>query len=233
MANLDRQNGGPEQRRRSHEELRDLLPAYVADLALGAGPPAHNAELAAHLAECAECREEVDELAELLREAAAGSLPQASSYPPLALGFLRARPAAPCALDQLGRIVVRFSAALLEQIRPAALPALARSTERRGAQLYQYDHARFAPADPPQPATLTISVFGVGPGPDTVEVVVRVGVVGRRATDLAGSEVTLAVGERVRRGSTDRFGYVTFPDIATADLPMLQVTVAPTGGQSA
>lgn len=226
------QSGHVPLRRLAHDELRDLLPAYVADLALRTDQPPLHAEIAAHLRECAACREEVEELTELLREAAAGVLPQAPAYPAFTLDFLHPRDASPWSLDALGRLVVRFSASLLDQIRPAALPVLSRSLDRRGPQLYQYDHARFAPVEPPQPASLTISVFGIGPGPDTVEVVVRVGVAGRRATDLAGSEVTLAVGESERRGRTDKFGYVTFPGILAADLPRLQVTVAPMGGQS-
>lgn len=231
MDNHDRQTDNrPEL---SHDELRAQLPMYVADLVLRNALPAQYDRLVAHLGECAGCRAEAEELAELLRDAAAGTLPQAPSYPPLNLDFLRNRASLPWSLDDLGRLVVRFSAALLEQIRPAALPALARSTGRRGAQLYQYEQARFAPAESRQPASLTISVFGVGATPEAVEVVVRVGVAGRRATDLAGSEVILAVGPDERRGLTDKFGYASFPDIPAAELPNLQVVVAPMGDRPA
>lgn len=233
MENQDLETNQPAQPELSHDEVRALLPAYIADVVLRNAPPAQHEAIAAHLRGCESCRAEAEELAGLLRDAAAGTLPQAPSYPPLNLDFLRNRASLPWSLDDLGCIVVRFSAALLEQIRPPALPALARSSDRRGVQLYQYEQARFAPAESAQPASLTISVFGVGASPDRVEVVVRVGVPGRRATDLAGSEVTLVVGDDERHGRTDKFGYVSFPDIPTAELPQLLVSVAPMGDRSA
>jgi hypothetical protein len=211
----------------SHSQIRAMLPAYVSDLVLRSSGLAEHRALIAHLRSCAACRQEVYELSELLRATAAGELPQVP--PGLSrprLDFLRSSPGRPWERDDSGRLTVRFTAALLEQIRMAPLAGAVRATERAMATtpLYQYDQAQH---EDPQPHTpMTISIFGLGTDPATVDLVVRVGVAGR-GVDLSGSEVILTSGQLERHEHTDRFGYVYFKALPAESLPNIQVAILP------
>jgi anti-sigma factor RsiW len=242
MANQDHNPQGEQQETLTHDQARALLPAYVSDMVLRTGRPELAAQVERHIRSCEACAAEAAELADLLHEAASGELPSAPDYPPFSLDFLRRKrreepppPSShPWSLDDLGRLVVSFSHALLGQIRTPVAATMLRSGERRtaGPPLYQYDQAKFSdPAAPPQPP-LTISVFGVGADPALIDVVVRVGAAGRRAADLSGSEVTLTLGSEVRQAQTDRLGYAYFRNLPANVLEGMEVTVAATAGRS-
>lgn len=211
----------------AHDELRQQIPAYVSDLVLGRALVAH-AALSAHLPGCAACRAEVDELAQLLRDAAATDLPAATTYAELSLDFLRpARPppAGPWLVDTLGRLVISFSPALLEQIRPRGLRTAARSSAAR-TRLYQYEQVRFETVERRQAHAVKVDVFELGQSPSSLELVVHVPRPDRRPSDLAGSRVTLRGPVDERQQLTDRYGDTTFHGLSLADLPHIELLIA-------
>jgi hypothetical protein len=106
---------------------RDMLPAYATSLTLGV---ALQADLAAHLASCPTCRAELDELAELTRVAYIGQIEPSHDYPQPDLSFLdrpQPRPADhPSLLDDLGRLIIVFTEALLTTIHKPSFAGAAR-----------------------------------------------------------------------------------------------------------
>lgn len=228
MPNSDRPELEQTDQLLAHDELRAQIPGFVSDLVLRTAPPVAYRQLSEHLRVCAACRAEVAELSALLREAVAGELNPPPSYPPPRLTFLHTAPAPPWLRDALGRLTVSFSQPLLDQIRLPPARGTVRSAERRTAPspLYQYEQSKFEPADAQPVTPLTISVFGLGTEPGTVDVVVRVGVAGK-GVDLAGSEVILTMGQVERQERTDKFGYVYFRGLSAELLPNLQIAIVP------
>jgi Putative zinc-finger len=211
-----------------HDDLRRLIPAYVSALALGTVDPTEHTPLIAHLRSCAACREEVAELVSLLREAASCELPAVPTYPSFKLDFLRGAgpaPDRPWLVDDVGRLVISFSATLLDQLRPMVAGGMARS---QGALTprYQYEQRSFEQGDARQALPVVATFFGAGPNPTTLELVVHVPLPGRRPSQLAGSGVTLRGPQGEVALVTDRFGDATFSALPVADLPHIQLLIS-------
>lgn len=103
---------------------RDIFPAYATSTALGAAP---QADLVAYLANCPTCRAELDELVELARVAYIGQIEPSHDYPQPNLSFLgqpQPRPVdQPSLLDDLGRLIIVFTEALLTTLHKPSLAA--------------------------------------------------------------------------------------------------------------
>lgn len=209
-----------------HETFRERLPEYATTLVLG-GPGERSApDIAAHVAGCATCRDELEELLALTHAAYAGEIAPATTYPVPDLSFLPrstpmfvpevSPPRREWWIDEARRLVVQFSQALLDLLRP---PTLAGAT--RGRLLYHYTQAPGTVAD----LDLTIEVFLEGSDPALARVSVCVEASGRDPLDQAGAVVTLHAVGLSRSGVTDETGGVDFATVPLAALPDLRVTV--------
>jgi hypothetical protein len=195
---------------------RDMFPAYATSAALGAAP---QADLAAHLASCPTCRVELDELAELTRVAYIGQIEPSHDYPQPDLSFLgqpQSRPAdQPSLLDDLGRLIIVFTEALLTTLHKPSLAGAA-----RGELMYRY-------VQEPGPLRVTIEVYAESEASMTGRVQVNVDIDSRDPFEQQGTQVVLRAGEEAWQGQTDQTGYVDFTPVPLSSLPGLRVEVTP------
>src|SRR5215216_4904657 len=127
--------------RLSHQEVRDQLHAYAFATLMEDAPEARYPEVAAHLARCAECRADLDELLDMTRAAAMtvgepvsrASAPDLSRLPRPWMKVTNTGP--PWLIDQLGRLWLEFSEALLQSWQPSPVLGTA-----RGDLLYEYHY---------------------------------------------------------------------------------------------
>src|ERR1044071_6688824 len=123
----------------SHEEIGDLLHAYAHEVLMGGGPEERFPAVAAHLAQCAACRAELDELLEVTRAVYSADEAPVSSYPGPDLSRLP-RPwqkqndtDRPWFIDRFRRLWLEFSQPLLQAWQPSPLLGPA-----RGILLFAY-----------------------------------------------------------------------------------------------
>jgi hypothetical protein len=206
-----------------HKEVRASLPEYAAALALMQDPYIRYPEMAAHLESCAGCRAELEELMELVGPAYSGQVEPAGSYPAFDLSFLQAPPIQPAELskswfvDELHRLVIVFSDALLAGMRPQALVQAA-----RGQALYRYTPE---PA-PPDGIMLTIDIFADEANANIGNVQVLIDLPDRDPFDQSGIRVNMWAGDRVWEGMTGETGSAAFGGVPLALLPRLRVEIA-------
>lgn len=199
--------------------VQALFPAYVTAEALGQRPSRSYRDVAAHLNQCASCREALDTLRELTIDAYSGLVEPARSYPQPELSFLPAQAPAPAAaqpwrIDEWGRLIVSFSQALLDSLRP---PALAGAS--RGQLLYSYTL---------QPPTLpgfdvNIDVFATSAQLGFVRI--NVESLDRDPFDQAPSQVVARAADATWQGVTDATGCIAFEAVPLADLPHLTIEI--------
>lgn len=202
--------------------MRELLPEYAAQLALGKHPEELYRQVAEHLQQCEACRAELNELLDLTIAAYTGQVEPAASYPQADLSFLyqeSARvPDRPWLIDALGRLVITFSEGLLAT---AGRPSLAGAA--RGQLLYRYVQDPESVHD----LAVTIEVFADERARDVGRVQVVVDVPSRGPLDQTGSQVVLRFGDAFQQGETDESGCVSFAPVPLAALPRLRVEVLP------
>jgi hypothetical protein len=225
MANTDVNADRSALSEQEHEQVREFLPLYATVAALERDPQLVYPTIAAHLQCCLACRDELAELQELTLAAYTGQVAPAPAYPRADLSFLPA-PAVPppkargqpWRLDELGRLVIQFSAALLETLRP---PTLAGAS--RGQLLYSYtqEHGSIKNLD----ARIEVFAMHGAPGRGLVRVVVDVP--GRNPFDQGGSLVVLRADDQEWRGETDESGQVDFAAVPLAAVPLLRIEIAP------
>jgi hypothetical protein len=207
---------------RSHEETHNLLPEYATAMALGQTPWLRYPSTAAHLASCPTCRADLETLLDLAVTSYTGQVEPLSSYPHFDFSFLQPQASQPAEprptwfIDDVGRLVVAFSEALLASMRQ---PALLQGA--RGQSLYRYTPE---PA-PPDNLGLTIDVFADDGAAEQGNVQVLLDVPGRDPLDQSGIGVTLRVGDLVWEGATSASGSVTFTAVPLRLLPQLRVEV--------
>jgi hypothetical protein len=206
--------------------MRDELPAYATAIAIGDAPAALYPAVAAHLAACAECQNTLDELLELLEPAYAGRLEPAARYPAANLAFLEvpmqlSQPAAPVWLLDAGRLMIRFSDALLAAIRQQPLAGAARSA--RGQLIFRYTQEPGSVND----LDISIEVYAEDTAQRQGRVRVGVDVPSRGPLDQTGSLVTLHLGDTDLHGQTDESGCVDFAPVPLDALPSLRVEITP------
>ena len=206
--------------------VRELLPEYATAEALGQAPEDLYPGVAAHLSRCLMCRAELNELRELILAAYTGRIEPAAAYPEADLSFLpRREPAAQAPeqawrIDDLGRLVVSFSQALLSALRQPALAGAA-----RGALLYTY---ALGPAALPD-REVRIEVFVEDAGRDLGFVRVGVEHLSRDPLDQPPNQVVLRAGDVAWHGETDESGYAAFESVPLALLPQLEVEITTRG----
>jgi hypothetical protein len=159
------------------------------------------------------CRADFETLLELVTAAYSGEIAPATDFPHCDLSFLRPSQLWP---DQLRRLVISFSEALLAPRQPLALAQAA-----RGEMLYHY-----TPNPAPENINVTIDVFAGDDDPQLGNVQVLVDIPGRDPFEQSGIRVTLQAGELAWRGTTSETGSVTFASIPLSLLPHLRVEIS-------
>lgn len=192
--------------------IQALLPAYVTAETLGQPSSKSYRDVAAHVSGCESCRAALDELRELTTEAYSGAIEPAHRYPQPDLSFLSARPAAqPWRIDEWGRLIVSFSQALLDSLRPPALVGAA-----RGQLLYSY-------ALQPPGLDVNIDVFAT----DAQLGFLRINVesLDRDPLEQAPNQVVVRAADATWQGVTDEAGCIAFEAVPLADLPRLTIEI--------
>jgi hypothetical protein len=203
-----------------HEEALASLPEYAAAVALGQVPSAYYPAVAAHIASCPGCRAALETLLELVMPAYTGQVEPAGGFPQFELSFLPPaveQPAEPRRiwhLDEMRRLVIEFSEALLASRRSGMLAQAA-----RGQSLHRYTLD-----PPPGNLTATIEVFA-GDDPELGNVQVLIDMPGRDPFDQAGIRVTLRVAHRVWEGTTGETGSAIFTAVPLKLLSQLRVEI--------
>ena len=205
--------------------FREALPAYAAALASGIDA-APDSGIAEHLAACPECAAELHELLELVRPAYTGAFTPAAHYPAIDLTFLEAsvqlpQPTAPVWRFDAGRLVIRFSAALLDGMRLQPLAGAARAA--RGQLILRYTQEPGSVHD----LDVSIEVYTEDAVKQQGRVRVGVDVASRSPLEQHGSLVTLYLGNSNWEAETDETGCVDFVPIPLGDLPSLRVEITP------
>lgn len=203
----------------AHQQAREAMPEYAAQRALGQQPDQAPPELARHIGACAACRGELDELVELTDTAYAGRLERAASYPRPNLSFLSAPAPAeqPGLLDQIGRVVIAFSEALLASLQA---PTLAGAL--RGQLLYRYTQGGGS-----HNIDVTVEVFSEDAARERGRLQIMVELLDHDPLDQSGSRVIVQTGDAAWTGATDETGCVSFAGIPLRALPRLRVEVVP------
>lgn len=202
------------------------LPAYI-DAELDGRPAAELfANAAGHLVTCTDCQQEYTALKHLLRLERQGQLEQPPVEGVFDFAYLPAAPTAPAALpwrlDDLGRLVIQFTADLLRSLQgPAWQPAYLKSG-RAPALDYRLTG---------EVADLNVHITAEPAPGDPQQLIVEVGVdIPSRGgwPNLAGNLVTLrrSTGDVIEVQETDAFGKVVFEHVPAAELPYLAVEVA-------
>ncbi|MBV9788720.1 MAG: hypothetical protein JOZ51_11130 [Chloroflexi bacterium] len=196
------------------DSVQTLLPGYVTAEALGQHTSRSYRDVAAHLHTCAHCREALDELRALTIDAYNGVVAPAPSYPQPNLAFLSAQPAAaqPWRIDEWGRLIVVFSQALLDSLRPPALAGAA-----RGQLLYSYTL---------QPPGLDVQIDVFATGAQIGFVRINVESLDRDPLDQTPSQVVARAAGATWHGTTDESGCIAFDAVPLADLPHLTIEIA-------
>ena len=206
--------------------FREQLPSYAAAIATGSDTEASSPGFAAHLAACSDCAAELQELLELVRPAYAGEFEPAARYPAADLAFLEIpaqlpQPAAPVWVLDAGRLVIRFSHALLAGMRRQPLAGAARAA--RGQLIYRYTQEPGSLHD----LDVSVEVYAEDTSQKHGRVRVGVDVASRGPLDQSGSLVTLYLGEASWKAETDETGCVDFAPVPLEELPSLRVEITP------
>lgn len=203
---------------------RDLLPAYATLIAIGSSPAATYPGYALHLSSCAACGAELDALLRLVAPAYVGLTTSAPSHLQPNLAALDAPPPVVrsdhSAIDALGRLLIRFSDALLDAMRQPALAGAA-----RGQLLYRYIQ------DPGslQDLDVTIEIYSEDAAHNVGHIRVDVDAPSRGPFDQSGARVVLRAGETSWESQTDEAGCANFTRFPLNTLSQLRVEITPPG----
>lgn len=186
--------------------------------------------VAAHLDQCLACQQAYQELLTLLALEQAGDFVAPPVAPSFDFGYLPRRPAPrptqppgrPWRLDDLGRLVIQFTAELLAGLQgPLLQPAFLKGdapvalTYELTGQIDDLDVRINAEPQRRNPQRLTVEV--------AVDIHSRGG-----WPHLAGSVVTLRRGaDLIDEQETDAFGKVVFDNVPAADLPLILFEITP------
>jgi hypothetical protein len=180
--------------------------------------------VAAHLGQCSACQQAYQELKALLALERSGELAAPPVAPSFDFSYLPARPARPAAapavrpwrLDELGRLVIQWTADLLASLSgPALQPAMLKSAAPAGL--------RYELTDDLDDLAVRIEVEPQRGDPQRWTVEVAVDIPSRGGwPHLAGNLVALRRGdETLDQQETDAFGKAVFENVSADDLPQL------------
>jgi hypothetical protein len=206
--------------------FRAELPAYATALAIGADAAVGNPDMVAHLATCSNCAAELLELLALVQPAYAGTLIPAPDSPAVDLRFLQTplqppQSPTPAWRFNAGRLEIRFSNALLANMRQQPLAGAARAA--RGQLLCRYTQEPGSVHD----LDVSIEVYTEDDVQQQARVRVGVDVASRNPLEQHGSLVTLYLGQANWEAETDETGCVDFAPVPLGDLPSLRVEITP------
>jgi hypothetical protein len=224
MTNRDINGHSSGQHSSTCSQIHDLLPAYVTAEALGQQPQAVDPDVAAHIALCPHCHAELAELRELTFAAYTGRIEPASSYPQPDLSYLPTPGALPSAnqqpwrLDELGRLIISFSQALLDSLRPPSLIGAA-----RGQLLYSY---AFEPRVLPN-LQVSIDILAEDSTRGLGFVRVNVEALNHDPFEQTPRSIVLRTDEQTWQDYTDATGCVAFNAVPLAALPRLSIEITP------
>lgn len=207
-----------------------LAPYIDAELA---GQPfrARFPTVAAHLDQCGACQQAYQEMTTLLALERSGELAAPPVAPSFDFGYLPsprpARPAArpasrPWRLDELGRLVIQFTADLLASLQgPALQPAMLKSGAPAGL--------RYESGDELEDLRVRIEAEPQRGDPQRMIIEVEVNIPSRGGwPHLAGTIVSLRGGDDLLdQQETDAFGKALFEDVPSEDVPLLVFEITP------
>jgi anti-sigma factor RsiW len=206
--------------RPAHEDVRHRLHAYAFATVIGESPEVRYPDVAAHLAECATCRNDLNELIAITHAGALELDAPIGDYPlpdmsRLTRPWLKAmNQGRPWFIDRLGRLWLEFSEALLRSWEPSPMLGPA-----RGALLYEYRHE--AQADDP---SLSVEIFAEEHA-ETTLVCVMVDVPTQAALDQAGTLIVLHGAGAPQPVETDRSGTARFAHVPRSLLADLRLEI--------
>lgn len=217
------------------QECQELLPEYLQAEIDGRAHEAKWRPVAFHLETCPHCSEMYAALVDLMGLAYGERGTEPPHYPVPELEFLRPKSAAPSQpptvdwrLDNLGRLIIRFSAELVRALRVTPLqPAYAAAglkSDRPRRVLCQLSLKEAV-----EDLEVTITAEEEREDPTCCTVIVEVNIPSRGGwPNLAGTRVTLKRGaEELETQWTDAFGKAVFEGIPTNDLPRLVFEIVP------
>lgn len=217
------------------QECQDLLPDYLGAEVEGQTHKARWRPVAFHLETCPHCSAEYATLSDLLELAHGGRGEEPPDYPAPDLSFLRQEEdrlpqptGIPWRLDELGRLIIEFSAELLRTLQPPAYqPAYA--TARLKSDKSSKTLCQLFLKEAVKDLEITITAEELRDDPACCTVIVEANIPSRGGwPNLAGTEVTLKRDERKLDAQlTDAFGKAVFERIATDDLAHLAFEIEP------
>lgn len=215
----------------SHDEAAAQLDDYVAAQLAGEDYRKRFPSVARHLDACVECAEAYALCYERALAEASGGLPQPARLPEPDLSFLA--PSMGQSLVDLVRAAVQrageqFRLQLTPDLLPALRPAYAAAPVRAAGDGPRYNEVilRLAPAEELSTTwPAGIVAYRDAQNPDHCLVEVTVAPPGRSWPDLAGIEVTLAVGAERRSETTDAWGAASFEATPITGLGAMSISI--------
>jgi hypothetical protein len=200
----------------SHDEIQERLPEYATGIMLGRDVRHEYQAVADHLETCLECQAELIHMLSLGGMLYRGEVEPAPVMPAFRLSFLPSAQHRPWWRDAIGRLLVQFSAELLDSFRPAQALLATRGTQA----------LRFQPqADPPDSFHLTIDIMDSRQ--DLVNLRVQIDFAERSPIEQDNTLVRAEADGRTWQGLTQESGLVTLTGIPRALLPSLRLTIEP------
>jgi hypothetical protein len=212
------------------EECQERLPEYLAAFVSEQAAGGNWHSVALHLALCPYCSELFDELLHLseIAERAPDQKRPRDVTPRLA--FLESPSnvspsVAPWRRDELGRLIIAFSAELIRALQAAAQPAPAAAGVKSAAPVV----LQLDTADATGDLEVSISAEPARDAPARYTIVVDVRVLNRGGwPNLGGSIVTLMYDDQtIGMRTTDAYGTAVFEHIETADLARMVAVIQP------
>lgn len=229
MGHLVRALAMEEEDRLTCQECQDLLPGYLQAERAGQGSKDRWRPLALHLETCPHCSEAYATLSDLAALAFGERGEEPPHYPAADLSFLPRQPAQPSwHLDELGRLIIEFSADLLRALQPPiSRPAYA--TTRVKSDQSRKTLCQFSLKEIVDDLEVKISAEETREDATHCTVIVEVNIPSRGGwPHLADTEVTIKRGERdLETQFTDAFGKAVFKGIASEDLAHLVFEINP------
>jgi len=239
MAHLLRALTMDEEDRLTCRECQDLLPDYLQARAAGRVLEGQYQAVALHLETCHHCSAACATLSDLVELAYGERGEEPPYYPVPELSFLPGtkerkkdgpvQPAGmPWHLDELGRLIVEFSAELVRAFRPPVYrPAYVVAGVKSGKS--QRILCRISLEEAVEDLDVTITAEETRDDPACCTVIVEADIPSRGGwPNLADTEVTLKRdGQQLATQRTDAFGKAVFEGVATDDLAHLVFEIAP------
>jgi hypothetical protein len=203
------------------------LAEYVDAKVMGIEPAEDSAQIELHLQVCPRCARVYRELMTLMTSAYTERVPRPARKPRFDLSFLPTKPAELFWWDELGRLIIEFSAELVRALQPPTYqPTYAAVKSPKSSKtLCQLSLKEEVGED----LEVTITAEEMRDDPTLCTAFVEVSIPSRGGwPNLANTEVTLKRGEaELETQLTDAFGEAIFEGINTDDLAHLVFEITP------